>query len=83
MGVLSAFPSKNESAKADLTEAQMEALLVDYTKDASQLCNELSKANWAVQTDVNNQDKQAIQVRKIEQILILIWHYPCPSFWLD
>jgi hypothetical protein len=40
----------------------MRVLLDTYNKDSAKLCNKLSKANWAVQTDVGNKTKEKEQV---------------------
>lgn len=55
-----ALPAK-DSVK-QLTEDEMVKLLADYTKSATSLCNEMSMANWAVQTDVGNQTNEENQV---------------------
>jgi hypothetical protein len=44
------------------TEDDMKAILAEYDRDASLLCNKNAKANWNVQTDVLNTSLVAEQV---------------------
>jgi len=47
---------------ARLTDEEMGLVLAGYNNEAISLCNTNSKANWALQTDLTNPEKQLAQV---------------------
>lgn len=59
IGLMALVVSKVQS---QISETEMLGILSTYDTDASKLCNENAKANWAVQTDVMNTSLVAIQV---------------------
>lgn len=45
-----------------ISESEMTKILEDYNKDAQSFCNKQVVAEWAFQTDVNNDEKQQAAV---------------------
>jgi len=46
----------------DVTEDEMVNILNEYDLKSKELCNSQAKANWNVQTDVGNREKERLQV---------------------
>lgn len=61
IAVLSCACSLSDAA---LTEAEMRQKLSQYNTDALKLCNRNVKASWNVATDIDNEEKEAEEVRQ-------------------
>lgn len=53
---------ENDTRQTRITEADMEAILKLYNNLGSDLCNDMARANWDVQTHVNEPGYAEIQV---------------------
>lgn len=47
-----------------ISEAEMIKILEKYNKDAAEVCNTVTKANWNAATDVGNKEKEEQKVRE-------------------